>query len=99
MWVRRSRMIVSLAASTCAAVTGADVVATDTWVSMGQEEELSTRKGSGSPFTKYAVTTELMAHQKWSTWRMPALNARSISAQVALECPQVMKQRRRRAAL
>ena len=45
-----------------AAVTGADVVATDTWVSMGQEDQLETRKGSESPFTKYAVTTDLMTH-------------------------------------
>ena len=45
-----------------AAVHGADVVVTDTWVSMGQEAELAERKGEGSPFTKYAVDEDLMAH-------------------------------------
>lgn len=45
-----------------AAVRGADAVATDTWVSMGQEEELDTRKGSASPFAPFAVTRELMGH-------------------------------------
>jgi len=45
-----------------AAVLGADVVVTDTWVSMGQEAELAERKGEGSPFTKYAVDEDLMAH-------------------------------------
>lgn len=44
------------------AVTGADAVATDTWVSMGQEAESDDRKGEGSPFTKYAVDDALMAH-------------------------------------
>ena len=43
-----------------AAVLGADVVATDTWVSMGQEGELDTRKGEASPFAKFSVTTDLM---------------------------------------
>jgi ornithine carbamoyltransferase len=45
-----------------AAVLGADVVATDTWVSMGQEGEQETRKGEASPFAKFSVTAELMAH-------------------------------------
>ncbi len=44
-----------------AAVTGADAVATDTWVSMGQEAESGARRGGGSPFAPYAVTPDLMA--------------------------------------
>ena len=45
-----------------AAVTGVDVVATDTWVSMGQEAESGTRRGASSPFEPFRVTEELMAH-------------------------------------
>jgi ornithine carbamoyltransferase len=40
-----------------AAVDGADVIATDTWVSMGQEAEASLRE---APFVPYAVTEQLM---------------------------------------
>jgi ornithine carbamoyltransferase len=40
------------------AVGGADVVATDTWVSMGQEAESGQRE---APFVPYAVTEQLMA--------------------------------------
>ncbi|MEU8226427.1 ornithine carbamoyltransferase [Kribbella sp. NPDC048915] len=40
-----------------AAVDGADVVATDTWVSMGQEAEAADRE---APFVPYAVTQELL---------------------------------------
>jgi ornithine carbamoyltransferase len=40
------------------AVAGADVVATDTWVSMGQEEEAADRT---APFLPFAVTRELLA--------------------------------------
>ncbi|KRE62632.1 ornithine carbamoyltransferase [Nostocoides sp. Soil756] len=43
------------------AVRGADVVATDTWVSMGQEAEADERKGAASPFAPYAVDEALMA--------------------------------------
>ncbi len=41
-----------------AAVAGADVVATDTWVSMGQEAEAGDRE---APFVPYAVTEQLLA--------------------------------------
>lgn len=41
------------------AVTDADVVVTDTWVSMGREDEAAERVAVFSP---YAVTTELLAH-------------------------------------
>lgn len=44
-----------------AAVAGADAVATDTWVSMGQENQAEERHGAASPFAPYQVTTELMS--------------------------------------
>ena len=43
------------------AVTGADAVITDTWVSMGQEAEKAERIAT---FGAYRVTPELMAHAK-----------------------------------
>jgi ornithine carbamoyltransferase len=43
-----------------AAVTGADVVATDTWVSMGLETEAEARQGAQSPFAPFRVTAALM---------------------------------------
>lgn len=44
------------------AVLDADVVITDTWVSMGQEAEAGDRKGVESPFSKFAVDGALVAH-------------------------------------
>ncbi|GAA3105965.1 ornithine carbamoyltransferase [Kribbella aluminosa] len=43
------------------AVDGADVLATDTWVSMGQETEAADRE---APFVPYAVTEQLLAKAK-----------------------------------
>jgi ornithine carbamoyltransferase len=47
-----------------AAVDGADVVITDTWVSMGMEGEKGERQGESSPFAPYAVTPALMARAR-----------------------------------
>lgn len=52
---------VSVCDDPVAAVTGVDAVATDTWVSMGQEGEKGERLGEGSPFAAFSVTRELMA--------------------------------------
>jgi ornithine carbamoyltransferase len=43
------------------ALDGVDVVATDTWVSMGQEEEKESRVGTANPFAAYAVDDEAMS--------------------------------------
>jgi ornithine carbamoyltransferase len=44
-----------------AAADGADVLATDTWVSMGQEGEKAQRASTASPFTPYAVDEAALA--------------------------------------
>ncbi|WP_183094415.1 ornithine carbamoyltransferase [Nocardioides stalactiti] len=70
-----------------AAVTDADVVVTDTWVSMGKEEEAEARKAIFAP---YAVTSELMAHAKPDAivlHCLPAYRGSEISAEV-LDGPQ-----------
>lgn len=46
------------------AVEDADVVITDTWVSMGMEAEKAERQGEANPFAPFAVTTDLMHHAK-----------------------------------
>lgn len=50
---------VSVLTDPVAAVTGADAIITDTWVSMGQEAEKAERIAT---FGAYRVTPELMAH-------------------------------------
>jgi ornithine carbamoyltransferase len=65
-----------------AAAEGADVVATDTWVSMGQEGEKSERS---APFVPYAVTPELMgraAPDAIALHCLPAYRGSEIAAEV-----------------
>ena len=67
------------------AVVGADVVITDTWVSMGQEAEAADRKGVESPFTKFAVDSSLVSHAAQDAIVMhclPAYRGFEISAEV-----------------
>jgi ornithine carbamoyltransferase len=64
------------------AVTGADVVVTDTWVSMGKEDEAEERT---KPFLPYAVTAELVAHAQDDAIVMhclPAYRGKEIAADV-----------------
>ncbi|MEO5662819.1 MAG: ornithine carbamoyltransferase [Nocardioides sp.] len=65
-----------------AAVTGAQVVVTDTWVSMGREEEAAERL---ELFAPYAVTSELLAHAAPDAMVLhclPAYRGKEISAEV-----------------
>jgi ornithine carbamoyltransferase len=65
-----------------AAVTGADVVVTDTWVSMGMEEEKAARE---AVFAPYSLTTELLAHAKDDAivlHCLPAYRGKEIAAEV-----------------
>jgi ornithine carbamoyltransferase len=64
------------------AVTGADVVATDTWVSMGKEGEAEERT---RPFLPYALDAELLAHADPDAIAMhclPAYRGKEIAADV-----------------
>jgi ornithine carbamoyltransferase len=64
------------------AVRGADVVATDTWVSMGKEDEADERS---APFLPYAVDADLLAHADEAAIVMhclPAYRGKEIAAEV-----------------
>jgi ornithine carbamoyltransferase len=64
------------------AVAGADVVATDTWVSMGKEGEAEERE---APFRPWALTPELLAHAKPDAivlHCLPAYRGKEIAAEV-----------------
>jgi ornithine carbamoyltransferase len=64
------------------AVAGADVVVTDTWVSMGKEDEAAERL---QPFLPYAVDADLLAHADADAIVMhclPAYRGKEIAADV-----------------
>ena len=70
-----------------AAVTGADVVITDTWVSMGKEEESATRLAA---LARYQLDASLLAHAAPDAIVMhclPAYRGKEITADV-LDGPQ-----------
>jgi ornithine carbamoyltransferase len=72
----------SYAPDPTAAVAGADVVATDTWVSMGKEGEAEQRV---APFRPYAVTAELLSGASEHVIVMhclPAYRGKEIAADV-----------------
>ena len=65
-----------------AAVTGADVVVTDTWISMGKEDEAAAR---AEVFAPYSLTTELFERAKPDAIAMhclPAYRGKEIDAEV-----------------
>jgi ornithine carbamoyltransferase len=65
-----------------AAVTGADVVVTDTWVSMGREDEEKARE---AVFAPYSLTPELLAHARADAivlHCLPAYRGKEIAAEV-----------------
>jgi len=64
------------------AFTGAEVVVTDTWVSMGREAEEAARKAL---FASYALTPALLAHAKPDAivlHCLPAYRGKEIAAEV-----------------
>lgn len=69
-----------------AAVQGADLVVTDTWISMGQEEEKARREKA---FAGYMVDTKLMRHAAADAvflHCLPAYRGKEVSAEV-LDAP------------
>ncbi len=73
---------VALEPDPVAAVTGADVVVTDTWISMGKEEEAAAR---AEVFAPYSLTTALFEHAKPDAIAMhclPAYRGKEIDAEV-----------------
>ncbi|WP_456846725.1 ornithine carbamoyltransferase [Cellulomonas sp. P5_C6] len=69
------------------AVTGADVVATDTWVSMGQESEAADRETPFVPFRVDAAAMALAKPDALVLHCLPAYRGKEITAEV-LDGPQ-----------
>ncbi|MHB1491086.1 ornithine carbamoyltransferase [mine drainage metagenome] len=65
-----------------AAVTGADVVATDTWVSMGQEDEAAVREQPFVPFRLDGAALALAAPDAIVLHCLPAYRGKEITAEV-----------------
>lgn len=80
-FARASGACVSYTSDPVAAVRGADFVYTDTWVSMGQEEEKAERQ---RVFAPYQVNTRLLAHapDAWVLHCLPAHRDLEISGEV-----------------
>ena len=73
---------VTLTSSAVEAVTGSDVVATDTWVSMGQESDGHDRQ---TLFAPYALTEKLLSHAAADAvvlHCLPAYRGKEIAAEV-----------------
>ncbi|MDR1999348.1 MAG: ornithine carbamoyltransferase, partial [Frankiaceae bacterium] len=64
------------------AFDGADVIATDTWVSMGQEAEKDEREAPFRPFTVNAAALELAAPEAIVLHCLPAYRGKEITAEV-----------------
>jgi ornithine carbamoyltransferase len=80
---------VTVTADPVEAVKAADVVATDTWVSMGQEDEKEERE---KPFVPYAVTAGLLRHASDDVGVLhclPAHRGKEVAADV-LDGPQAL---------
>jgi ornithine carbamoyltransferase len=69
------------------AVAGADVVATDTWVSMGQEDEAAERETPFVPFRVDSAAMALAAPDALVLHCLPAYRGKEITAEV-LDGPQ-----------
>jgi ornithine carbamoyltransferase len=73
---------VTLGGDAAEAVGGAQVVATDTWVSMGQENERAER---AEPFRPYAVTADILRHaapDAIALHCLPAYRGNEIAAEI-----------------
>jgi ornithine carbamoyltransferase len=64
------------------AVAGADVVVTDTWVSMGKEEEAAQRQQSFGPFSLTEALLALAAEDAIVLHCLPAYRGKEIAAEV-----------------
>ena len=73
---------VAVVGSLAEAVQGADVLATDTWVSMGQEEEASQRELPFVPFRLDAAALALAAPDAIVLHCLPAYRGKEITADV-----------------
>ena len=86
-FVEKNKDFVTLSSDPMSAVDQADVVVTDTWASMGQEEEKAAREAA---FAGYCVNTEMMSNAKLDAIFMhclPAYRGQEVSAEV-FESPQ-----------
>jgi len=81
-WVEQAGRHVTVTTDPVAAVTEADIVVTDVWASMGQEDEADAR---AARFTPYQVNAELMRHARTDALFMhclPAHRDEEVSADV-----------------